>query len=366
MSRFLDEPSYIHGQRARTGVLLVNLGTPDRPDAPSLKRYLRQFLSDDRVVEIPKALWWCILNGIILNVRPRKSAAKYATVWTDEGSPLRVHTERQARLLQGWMVSEGCPDIEVRFAMRYGSPSIAEVMQQMKMDGCQRLLVLPMYPQAASSTTGSVIDEVARTLLRWRNLPEVRYLRAFAGDAGYVGAVAASIREHWARNGRADKLVMSFHGVPYFHLSKGDPYHCECHKTGRLIAESLGIGPDDYLVTFQSRFGRARWLEPYTQPTLERLASEGLRSVDVVCPGFVADCLETLEEIGEENRDAFLARGGQRFSYIPCLNERPDWIAALGRRVRLELGHWWDEAAAPASTALEQQAMRARSMGAAR
>lgn len=363
MSRFLEEPPYTHGRMPRTGVLLVNLGTPDRPDAPSLRRYLKQFLSDDRVVEIPKAVWWFILNGIILNVRPKKSAAKYATVWTDEGSPLRVHAERQTRLLQGWMVAEGQRDVEVRLAMRYGSPGMAEALQQMKVDGFTRIFVLPMYPQGASSTTGSVIDELARALLRWRRVPDVRYLNGFAGYPGYIEALAASVREHWQKNGRAEKLVMSFHGVPYFHLQKGDPYHCECHRTGRLVAEALGLARDQCLVTFQSRFGRARWLEPYTQPTLEKLAAEGLRSVDVMCPGFVADCLETLEEIAMENRDAFIASGGQRFSYIPCLNERPDWIAALGDLVRRELGYWWDEAGQPPAD-LAIQAQRAKEMGA--
>jgi len=363
MSRFVEEPSYSHGRMPRTGVLLVNLGTPDQADAPSLRRYLKEFLSDDRVVEVPKPLWWLILNGIILNVRPKQSAEKYATVWTDEGSPLRVHTERQAKLLRGWMVAEGQREIEVRHAMRYGSPSIADVMQQMKADGFTRILMVPMYPQGASSTTGSVVDEMARALLRWRNLPEMRYVRAFAGDRAYIDALAASVREHWQKNGRADRLVMSFHGVPHFHLEKGDPYHCECHKTGRLIAEALGLSKEDYLVTFQSRFGRARWLEPYTQPTLEKLAEGGLRSVEVMCPGFVADCLETLEEIAVENRDAFIGRGGKQFSYIPCLNERPDWIAALGGIVRRELGHWWDEAGQqPADLAL--QARNATAMGA--
>lgn len=362
MSRFIAEPSRTHGQPPRTGVLLVNLGTPDKPDTPSLRRYLKQFLSDDRVVEIPKVVWWFLLNLIILNVRPKQSAEKYAAVWTDEGSPLRVHTERQTKLLRGWMIAQGKPDIEVRFAMRYGSPSIGDMLQQMKMDGCARILMLPMYPQAASSTTGSMIDELAQTLLRWRNLPELRYLRAFASDAGYIGALAASVREHWAKNGRADKLVMSFHGVPHFHLEQGDPYHCECHKTGRLLAEALGLSRDQYLVTFQSRFGKARWLEPYTQPTLERLAAEGLQSVDVICPGFVADCLETLEEIAVENRDAFVGKGGKTFSYIPCLNERADWIAALGRIVQRELGHWWDDAIPPGE--LELQARRAVEMGA--
>jgi ferrochelatase len=264
-------------------------------------------------------------------------------------------------LLRGWMIAQGKPDIDVRCAMRYGSPSIGDTMQQMKADGCTRMLLVPMYPQGASSTTGSVIDEMAHALLRWRNIPEVRYVRSFAGDAGYVEALAASVRDHWGKNGRADKLVMSFHGVPHFHLEQGDPYHCECHKTGRLVAEALGLTREQYAVTFQSRFGRARWLEPYTQPTLEKMAAEGLRSVDVICPGFVADCLETLEEIAVENRDAFIGKGGKTFNYIPCLNERPDWIDALGRIARRELGYWWDEVSLPGDGPL--QARLARELG---
>jgi protoporphyrin/coproporphyrin ferrochelatase len=365
MSRFIPEPAYTHGQRALTGVVLVNLGTPEQADAPSLRRYLKQFLSDDRVVEIPGAIWWLILNGIILRVRPRKSAEKYAAVWTDEGSPLRVHADRQVKLLRGWMVAQGQSQVTVHGAMRYGNPSIGDTLQQMKAEGYTRILLLPMYPQGASSTTGSVIDEMARALLRWRNVPSLRYLRSFADDEGYIAALAASVREHWARNGRAEKLVMSFHGVPHFHLQKGDPYHCECHKTGRLLGEALGLNREQYLVTFQSRFGRARWLEPYTQPTLEKMARDGVKSVDVMCPGFVADCLETLEEIAMENRDAFIGCGGTSFNYIPCLNERADWIDTLGSLTRRELGHWWDEAGRVDGEATVQAAL-ARELGASR
>lgn len=363
MARLIAEPEYRHGQARRSCVLLVNLGTPDAPDTASLRRYLKQFLSDDRVVEIPQLLWSMILNGIILRTRPAKSAAKYASVWTAEGSPLRVHTEKQAKLLAGWLVTRNAGHIDVHTAMRYGQPSLTDTLERLKREGYTRILVLPLYPQYASSTTGSVVDEIARALLRWRNLPELRFLRSYCDDAGYIGALAASVREHWSRHGRTGKLVLSFHGVPRFHLDKGDPYHCECHKTGRLLAHALGLGSDDYLITFQSRFGRARWLEPYTQATLEKLARQGLDTVSVLCPGFPSDCLETLEEIGIENRDAFLAAGGRQFHYIPCLNERTDWIAALGERTLTELGHW---ALVPTdrSTEAATQIERARALGA--
>ena len=343
MARFRPEPAFSHDQTRRIGVLLVNLGTPEAPTAAALRPYLRQFLSDPRVVEIPRPIWWLILNGIILTVRPKKSAEKYATVWTSEGSPLKVHTERQTKLLKGYLGMQGHGDLMVEYAMRYGAPSIPETLERMRAAGCTRILVIPAYPQYAASTTASVMDEVAGCMLEWRNLPEIRFVRDFAAHAGYIGALAASVREHWTRNGEPEKLVMSFHGVPRFSLDKGDPYHCECQKTGRLLAEALDLPRDRYLVTFQSRFGKAEWLQPYTQPTLETLADEGVRSVDVICPGFVADCLETLEEIAVECRDAFLAHGGKRFHFIPCLNERDDWIRSLARIAIEHLGNWLEQ-----------------------
>lgn len=347
MPRFQPEPAHVHGTPARIGILYANLGTPDAPTAPALRRYLKEFLSDPRVVEIPKPIWWLILNGIILNVRPKKSAAKYATVWEKDGSPLAVHTERQAKLLRGALGAAGYPDVEVAWAMRYGNPSIASKLDQLKAAGCTRILILPAYPQYAAATTASVGDMVSAWTQRLRNVPELRFIRNYHDDNAYISALANSVREHWAHNGpldSGDKLVMSFHGLPRFSLNKGDPYFCECHKTGRLLAEALGLNKDQYLVTFQSRFGRAEWLQPYTQPTLEAIAAQGTRRVDVICPGFVADCLETLEEIGMECKEAFLTHGqndgGKEFHYIPCLNERPDLIAALTQLAVTHLGHW--------------------------
>lgn len=364
MTRYWQEPAHTHGQEPRTGVLLVNLGTPAAATADALRPYLKQFLSDPRVVEIPRLIWWPILNGIILRTRPAKSAAKYASVWTNEGSPLKVHTEKQAKLLAGFLTHVGQPDLQVSWAMRYGQPSIRKQLDALRSSGCTRILVVPLYPQFAASTTATVIDEVADSLRHWRNLPEIRYVRSFGDDPGYIAALAQSVRDHWKKEGQADRLVLSFHGIPRRSLDLGDPYHCECHKTARLLREALQLPPERMIVSFQSRFGKAEWLTPYTQPTLEKLVRDKTAaSVDVMCPGFVSDCLETLEEINMECREAFLHAGGQRFSYIPCLNERQDWIEALTSLSLRHLGHWLDESPLNGSER-PLQAERARSMGA--
>jgi ferrochelatase len=359
MPRYAPEPAPNHGAPRRTAVLLVNLGTPEAPTAPALRRYLKQFLWDPRVVEIPRPIWWLILNGIILNTRPAKSAAKYAKIWMADGSPLKVHTERQAKLLKGWLGEAGSPDIEVAWAMRYGQPSIASVLDRFKQNGVERVLVVPAYPQYAASSTASVMDDVADWIKRSRNPLEFRFIKHFHDHSGYIAALVASVREHWAAKGRPDKLVMSFHGLPRRSLDLGDPYYCECQKTGRLLAESLGLKQMDYLITFQSRFGKAEWLQPYTQATLEKLGREGTGRVDAICPGFVADCLETLEEIAMECKESFLESGGKEFHYIPCVNERPDWMNALRDLVSTHLAGWPLAAQADATAAV-----RARSLGA--
>jgi ferrochelatase len=363
MPQYWQEPAYTHGQAPRTGVLLVNLGTPAAPTAAALRPYLKQFLSDPRVVEIPKPIWWLILNGIILRTRPAKSAQKYASVWTSEGSPLKVHTEKQAKLLAGFLAQAGQRELHVSWAMRYGQPSIRSQLDAMRAAGCTRILVVPLYPQYAASTTATVVDEVANCLRHWRNLPEVRYVRSFGDDPGYIEALAASVRAHWQRNGQADRLVLSFHGIPRRSLDLGDPYHCECYKTGRLLGEALKLAPERLIVSFQSRFGKAEWLKPYTQPTLEELGGSGVGSVDVMCPGFVSDCLETLEEINMECREAFLHAGGKQFSYIPCLNENQPWIEALTTLSLNHLGNWLS-IAPPDAASLARQASRARELGA--
>ncbi|WP_153145992.1 ferrochelatase [Dechloromonas sp. H13] len=365
MPRFQPEPPYQHGSVPGTAVVLVNLGTPEAPTAPALKRYLRQFLGDRRVVEIPRALWWPILNGIILNTRPKKSAEKYAAVWLPEGSPLKVHTERQTKLLAGYLGERG-HRVTVVWAMRYGAPSIADVLDRLKADGATRILLLPMYPQYSASTTATVVDAACHWLLARRNQPEMRFVRNFHDDPAYIAALAQTVRSHWMKHGRleaGDQLLISFHGLPRRSLDLGDPYHCECMKTGRLLAENLNLPAEQVKICFQSRFGKAEWLQPYTAPTLEALGKAGTRRVDVICPGFVADCLETLEEIAMEGKTIFLSSGGKEYHYIPALNEDPGWIAALASLVERHLGGWstTEIADISASTATAQ---RARALGA--
>lgn len=342
MPRYLPEPEYCHGAPSSTACLLINLGTPEAPTAPAVRRYLKEFLSDPRVVEIPRALWWPILNGIILNVRPKKSAQKYASIWMPEGSPLKVHTEKQAQGLQA-ALNEAGHQIKVDYAMRYGQPSIPTVLSRLKAEGCTRILLLPLYPQYAASTTATAFDAAYAWANRTRNQPAFRTVRNFADDPAYIAALAASVREHWASAGALGedgRLLMSFHGVPRVTLEQGDPYHCECQKTGRLLAEALNLRQEQYQVTFQSRFGRAQWLQPYTAETLAEWGKQGLPRIDLICPGFPADCLETLEEIALEGKATFLGAGGGTFHYIPCLNEREDWIQALARLAIRHLQGW--------------------------
>ncbi|MBA4263436.1 MAG: ferrochelatase [Comamonadaceae bacterium] len=336
---FQPEPTFSHGQATRTAIVLCNLGTPDEPTAPALRRYLGEFLADHRVVEIPKAIWWLILHGIILRVRPRKSAEKYASIWTPEGSPLKVWTEKQATLLRGYLGERG-HQVTVRYAMRYGNPSIPAVLDELKKEGMTRVLILSAYPQYSGTTTASVFDAAALWGLKSRHLPEFRFVNRYHDDPGYIDALAKRVRAHWMHHGQAEQLVMSFHGVPERTLDLGDPYHCECHKTARLLAERLGLAKDRYKVTFQSRFGKAKWLEPYTEPTLIALGQQGIKRVDVICPGFTSDCLETLEEISMEAREAFLHAGGEDFHYIDCLNDSPDWIRALADLTERHLQGW--------------------------
>ncbi len=344
-------------------MLLCNLGTPDAPTPAAVRRYLAQFLSDPRVVEIPRWLWWPLLHGVILRTRPARSARKYASIWTPEGSPLRVWTEKQALLLRGYLGQRGHP-VAVRYAMRYGQPSVANGLDALKKDGADRVLVLPLYPQYAASTTASLADDVAAWLRTVRNVPELRFVKHYHDEPAYITALAKRIDDHWAVHGRPDKLLLSFHGVPMRSLALGDPYHCECLKTGRLLGERLKLRDGVMVVTFQSRFGRAEWLRPYTEPTLVELAGQGVGRVDVMCPGFAGDCLETLEEIDQGARAAFLGAGGKEFGYIPCLNDQHEWIAALAGIALKHMQGWDTEASLEAAT-LEQQRRRALAAGAA-
>ncbi len=322
-----------------TAVLLCNLGSPDAPTAAATRRYLAQFLSDRRVVEIPRLLWWPILHGIILRTRPAKSAAKYASVWMPEGAPLKVWTEKQAKLLQG-MLGERGQRVIVRHAMRYGSPSIATELEKLRSEGASRILVLSAYPQYCAATTASVNDEAMRWAQSSRAQPELRFAGAYFDEPLYIEALAQSVLRHWQTNGRPELLTMSFHGMPARTAALGDPYHAQCLETGRLLAARLNLTAEQWRVTFQSRFGKAKWLEPYTEPTLIARAKAGLKKVDLICPGFAADCLETLEEIDQEARAAFLAAGGTAFSYIPCLNADDAGMRALVAVAERQLQGW--------------------------
>ena len=346
-SRYWPEPSTLPDAH-RTAIVLVNMGTPPAPETAPTRRYLAEFLNDPRIVEWPRWLWKPILHGIVLRTRPARSAQKYAQVWTPEGSPLAVHTARQSTLLQGHFIWQGKAHIECFHAMRYGQPALAATLQKIKMRGFGRFLIVPMFPQYSATTTASIMDEVARAMRHWRNLPELRFIRSFATDEGYLAALEANIRKHWQRNGGpAQQILFSFHGIPEACVKAGDPYPNECRATAEALARRLGIATKRWQLTFQSRFGRAQWLTPYTQPTLVAMAREGHNSVDVVCPGFLADCLETREEIAITAKAAFLDAGGETFNFIPCLNEREDWMAALARLTLAHLGEWSHGAAEP-------------------
>ena len=312
-----------------TGILLVNLGTPDSPSIPDVRRYLKQFLSDPRVVELSRPLWWLILNGVILRFRPKRSAAAYRQVWSEQGSPLLVESRAIAEALQQALSGRLSQPVRVELAMRYGAPSIAHGLEQLRQANARRILVLPLYPQYSATTSASTFDEISRVLRGWRWLPELRLINHYHDDPGYIQALAESVRHFAPDDGSRERLLMSFHGIPQSYADQGDPYADECHATARLLAAELGLQPEQWAISFQSRVGRQPWLQPYTDETLKRWGAEGIRRVDVICPGFPADCLETLEEIGEENRDYFLQAGGERYRYIPALNRDPLHIGAL-------------------------------------
>ncbi len=312
-----------------TGVLMVNLGTPDEPTPGAVRRYLRQFLSDPRVVELPRLVWLPILYFLILPFRPAKTAKKYAKVWLKDGSPLRVYHLRQAQLLRGYLGQKMKRLVPVAAAMRYGKPSVAEGLAELRDKGVKRLLVIPMYPQYAASTTESVRDDVERSLRRWKPAPEIDFIEDFHDHPAFAKAVAKNVGEYWMKHGRPDKLLMSFHGLPQRSIDRGDPYQKQCLESARMIATELGWNDARTVVSFQSRFGAAKWIGPATDETLERLGREGVGRVDVICPGFAADCLETLEEIAIEGQESFKHAGGKDFHYIPTTNDTPAWMTAL-------------------------------------
>ena len=356
MAFYNQEPNYQHGDQLKVGILLANLGTPDAPNAKALRRYLGQFLMDRRIVEIPRFIWCWILHCIILVIRPKKSAAKYASVWTAVGSPLMVNAQKQTKSLQQFLSLSVKSPLVVELGMSYGNPSMKSAIEKLKAQHCDKILVFPLYPQYAASSTASALDAVWRVLLKMRNVPAIRTIRNYHDHPAYIKALATSVSAYWTTNGRPEKLIMSFHGVPKVHLTKGDPYHCQCHKTGRLLAEALNLNKEDYTIAFQSRFGKQEWLQPYFSNILEALGKAQLKRIDVVCPGFSSDCLETLEEIAIEGKEIFQHAGGGDYHYIAALNNNEAWINAMGKIALENLQGWvdlgWDAEQAATSNQL--------------
>ncbi len=354
-----------HARAPAAGVLLTNLGTPDRPDSAALRKYLREFLWDRRVVEVPRPVWWLILNLFIVPFRSPRSAAAYRRVWTERGSPLLFYTRDLARAMES-EIERTMPGVKVYSAMRYGDPSIGAALEQARRDNVQRLIVLPMYPQYSASTTASVFDGLAAALKKVRWLPELRIVNHYHDSEAWVEAVADRIRAWREKHGEADKLLFSFHGIPKQYLLKGDPYYCQCQSSARRIADRLKLDPEDWLVSFQSRLGKAEWLKPYTDQTLLQMAADGVRRVQVVCPGFAVDCLETIDEIGVENREAFEQAGGERLEYIPALNSGADH-ARLLCELCWQHGQGWPEfGQRPAVDEKQLEARAQRAVAAAR
>lgn len=340
MSRFRGIKRYDHATEPKAAVLLVNLGTPDAPDAKSLRRYLKEFLSDPRVVEIPRLIWLVILKGIILRTRPKKSAALYQSIWTAEGSPLLVFSEQQRDKVREKLRAQYGERVIVSLGMRYGNPAIEPIVNKLLDAGVQRLLVLPLYPQYSGSTSGSTFDAISSIMRKTRWIPELRFVSSYHDHPAYIAAMTAHIKRYWSENGRSPYLVFSFHGVPKLFLLNGDPYFCQCHKSARLLAAALELNDDQWQITFQSRFGKAEWLQPYTDKTMESLPAKSIRAVDVFCPGFSADCLETLEEIAGENKDIFMEAGGEQFRYIPALNAEDVHIEMMSSLIDEHTASW--------------------------
>ncbi|RLL52704.1 ferrochelatase [Mariprofundus sp. EBB-1] len=336
--RFNAQQEFNHEQPVSTGVLLTNLGTPDAPTTKAVRAYLKEFLWDPRVVEQPRWLWWLVLNAVILNVRPAKSAAAYRKVWTDEGSPLLAIGKNQQKKLADSLREAAGDHVHVELAMRYGNPSIQAGLETLRSKNCKKIIVLPLYPQYSATTTASTFDAVSDVLKSWRRVPELHMIDAYHDHPAYIEALTQSVRNYWAEHGKPERLLMSYHGIPERYFKNGDPYPCHCRKTARLLREQLELDEESSFVSFQSRFGREQWMQPYTDATLKAWGEEGVKSVDVICPGFAADCLETIEEVAMENRDYFLEAGGQQYRYIPALNDGDAHIKALSQIVMKHLG----------------------------
>jgi ferrochelatase len=339
MVKYIGEKDYEHGSKEKIGVLITNLGTPDAPNKKELKVYLNQFLSDPRVIELPKILWQIILKLVILQIRPSKSAEAYKQIWTDKGSPLLDIANRQLNKIQSSFSSKN-ENIVFEVGMRYGNPSIPDALLKLQKKQVRRLLVLPMYPQYCAATTGSTFDEVTNVLQKWRWIPEMRFINQYFEEKNYIEALSNSIKSFWKKTSKPQKIIFSYHGIPKRYLTNGDPYHCFCLKTTRLVKEQMGLSDDEIMTTFQSRFGREEWLKPYTSETLKELPKQGIKNIHIISPGFSSDCLETLEELEEENKEYFMESGGENYHYIPCLNDHDDHIDVFVNLIKKHIQGW--------------------------
>ncbi|QIK38343.1 ferrochelatase [Caldichromatium japonicum] len=361
---FVGTPDYDHAAAERLGVLLVNLGSPASPEVGAVRRYLAEFLSDRRVVEGPRLPWLLLLHGVILRRRPGRSARLYRSIWTEAGAPLLAIARRQAEGLQRLLDQRVKGSVQVALGMRYGEPSIAQGLETLRLANARRILILPLYPQYSATTIGTVFDAAAQTLMRWRWLPELRLVNGYGDEPVYIATLADKIRAHWSAHGQAERLLLSFHGIPQRYFDQGDPYFCQCHKTARLLAEALGLAEGHWALAFQSRLGKGEWLRPYTDAVLSDWARAGVKSVQIAAPGFAADCLETLEELAVENRERFIAAGGERYEYIPCLNDDPAHLEMLARLVVRHCSGWPElTGTALDAVGLEARAQRARALG---
>ena len=339
MVKYVGEKDYEHGTKENIGILITNLGTPDAPEKQELKVYLNQFLSDPRVIELPKIIWQILLKLVILQIRPAKSAEAYKKIWTKNGSPLLDISQRQLEKIKK-SLSVSHPNMIFEIGMRYGNPSIPSALEKLQKQKVRKLLILPMYPQYCAATTGSTFDEVTNTLQKWRWIPELRFINQYFEEEKYIQVLSNSIRSFWNKNSKPQKIIFSFHGIPKRYLLNGDPYHCFCLKTTRLVKENMGLKDEEIMTTFQSRFGKAEWLQPYTSETLKELPKKGVKNIHIISPGFSSDCLETLEELEEENREYFMESGGEKYKYIPCLNDDDEHIDVFVNLIKKNIQGW--------------------------
>ena len=337
--KYEGEKNYKHGKKDKIGILITNLGTPDKPNKKALKRYLKEFLSDPRVIEIPKFIWQTILRLLILNLRPQKSAKLYKTIWKKKNGPLLVMLEKQRRGIKK-VLQNKLKNVKIEIGMRYGNPSIKLGLERLRSKSCRKILILPLYPQYCAATTGSTFDKVTEILRKWRWIPEIRFVNNYFEESMYIECLVKSIKESWKKSGKTQKLIFSYHGVPKKYLLKGDPYYCFCQKTTRLVAERMKLKKKDYITTFQSKFGPGDWLQPYTDKTLEELPKKGIKKIHILSPGFSSDCLETLEELEVQNKEKFFSSGGERYNYIKCLNDDPQHLKMLGFLILNHIKGW--------------------------